>query len=382
MTRIINYADATWPELSIVRKDIPVIMPFGINFPLNWLRCLYPSEDDLLLLPAFPYGWLGSGLEVSNRILAPYIDNLFRGLREDGFINFATIFPTRLELSPDITQHDYPSYLEITGNDINLSGNNKVVVIPIGHTEQHSYHLPMATDTLIIEAIARGLVRQVSELCFSLPAMPYGVSTHRSSFFGTLNAGGRVFEDFWVEVVDRFVERGYEKMYFINGHGGNTSFLNNVIKYAGDKHKEIFCATAGLYLSGPEGVAVLEKYRDSKIGGMGHACELETSLILHLRPDLVHMERVKDDIDFIVTPSYYMDWIEGGALIANPPWDDDTVYGAYGAGSLGTPEKGRIWLQAAIDEKVKHINEINEQRKKRKARKVSGFGRWGLNKPG
>ena len=51
---------------------------------------------------------------------------------------------------------------------------------------------------------------------------------------------------------------------------------------------------------------------------MGHAGELETSLMLHLCPDLVHMERVVDETDFVATPSYYMDWIEGGALIANP----------------------------------------------------------------
>jgi creatinine amidohydrolase len=77
---------------------------------------------------------------------------------------------------------------------------------------------------------------------------------------------------------------------------------------------------------------------------MGHACELETSLILHLRPELVHMEKVVDETDFVTTQSYYMDWVEGGSLIANPPWDDDSATGAYGAGSLATAQKGRLWL--------------------------------------
>ena len=90
----------------------------------------------------------------------------------------------------------------------------------------------------------------------------------------------------------------------------------------------------------------LEAKRQSPIGGMGHACELETSLILHLRPELVHLERAVDEMDFISTPSYYMDWIEGGALTANPPWDDDTRTGAYGAGSLGTAEKGAILVES------------------------------------
>ena len=60
--------------------------------------------------------------------------------------------------------------------------------------------------------------------------------------------------------------------------------LSMQLKYAGERHRRIFCATAWLYLSGPDGIASLEKYRQSGIGGMGHACELETSFILHLNP--------------------------------------------------------------------------------------------------
>ncbi|RIK14970.1 MAG: hypothetical protein DCC51_15225 [Anaerolineae bacterium] len=89
---------------------------------------------------------------------------------------------------------------------------------------------------------------------------------------------------------------------------------------------------------------VLQSTRLSGRGGMGHAGELETAMILALRPDLTHMERVVDETDFVSTESYYMDWIEGGALVANPPWDDDTATGAYGAGSLATAEHGRLWL--------------------------------------
>jgi creatinine amidohydrolase len=110
---------------------------------------------------------------------------------------------------------------------------------------------------------------------------------------------------------------------------------------------------------------------------MGHAGELETSMILHLRPDLVHMERVVDETSFISTPSYYMDWVEGGSLVANPPWDDDTATGAYGAGSLASAEKGRIWLEAAIQEKMDHAGEIIEQQRRREERRQSGYGLWG-----
>jgi creatinine amidohydrolase len=162
------------------------------------------------------------------------------------------------------------------------------------------------------------------------------------------------------------------RFYLMSGHGGNSSFLVNVVKYAGEKYPQIFCAMAFLYLSGPKGVAALEAKRQSPLGGMGHACELETSLILHLRPELIHLERAVDEMDFITTPSYYMDWIEGGALIANPPWEDDTRTGAYGAGSLGTAEKGKYWLDVAIEEKVGHVAEILEQYRRRRERRKAG----------
>ncbi len=110
---------------------------------------------------------------------------------------------------------------------------------------------------------------------------------------------------------------------------------------------------------------------------MGHAGELETALMLHLRPDLVHMDRVIDETDFIATSSYYMDWVEGGALVANPPWDDDTATGSYGAGSLATAQKGKRWLKAAIDEKIDHVDEILAQLQRRESRRRSGYGLWG-----
>ncbi len=112
-------------------------------------------------------------------------------------------------------------------------------------------------------------------------------------------------------------------------------------------------------------------------GGMGHAGELETAMILHLRPDLVQMDKVVDETAFISTPSYFMDWVEGGDLVANPPWDDDTATGAYGAGSLATAANGQRWLEAGIAEKAAHVHEIHEQQRRRQERRRQGFGLWG-----
>ena len=182
-----------------------------------------------------------------------------------------------------------------------------------------------------------------------------------------MNCRGRAFEDFWLAVVEGLVGRGFDRFYLMSGHGGNCSFLVNVVKYAGERHRRIFCATA----------PVVQSTRRSQRGGMGHAGELETAMMMFLRPELVHMEQVVDETDFISTANYYMDWIEGGSLIANPPWDDDTATGAYGAGSLATAMNGRIWVEAGTQEKVGHIAEIHEQHTRRETRRNEGFGLWG-----
>jgi len=376
MTDYFRYEELTWPEVADLPRNTPLVVPLGSGYNLNLLADQLGRPSRVGLLPPIPFGWRGSGIAVPEGIFGKLVVNLLDSLHDDGFSRVYCLFPQGIDLGleTDALLHLWNKPLqELLPN----SERDKVILIPIGHTEQHGFHLPLSVDTLIIDAIAHGTVNIVSTRSFSLPTMPYGVSTHRQAFAATLNAGGRAFEDFWLAVIDVLVTRGFDRFYFISGHGGNVSFLVNIVKYAGERHRRIFCATSWLHTSGSIGAAALEEYRDSQIGGMGHAGELETSFMLHLRPDLCHMERVVDETDFIATPNYYMDWIEGGALIANPPWDDDSKTGSYGAGSLGTAEKGRSWLKAAIREKATHVEEIHEQHERREARRNAGYGLWG-----
>ena len=379
MTAYFAYDELTWPEIDALPRNTPMVIPLGEGYPLDRLASALGNPPHAGLLPSIPYGWAGSGLHLPETLLGALVANLLDSLGDDGFSRAYALTPQGIDLGLGDRRIGLYNPMASAGN-LPLppdTARGKVVLIPVGHTEQHGYHLPMSTDTLIIAAIAQGAAAASPERAVTLPVMPYGVSTHRSSFAGTLSAGGRAFEDFYLGMIDILVERGFDRFYLLSGHGGNMSFLVNVVKYAGERHRRTFIATAFLYLSGPEGISALEKYRQSPHGGMGHACELETSLILHLRPDLVHMEQAVDEIDFITTASYSMDWVEGGTLVANPPWDDDTKTGAYGAGSLGAASKGQIWLQTAIAEKVAHVEEIHEQFTRREERRKSGYGQWG-----
>ncbi len=312
MTEFFHYDEMTWDAVAALPRDTPLVLPLGWGYDFNALAGQLSHPAQIGLLPLFPFGWRRSWIAVPEPILFQYISNLLDSLRDDGFSRVYCLAPQGLDPQSFFNTSARQSFLTLPNWKRNTpivqlppdSERGKVILIPIGHTEQHGFHLPLSTDTIIIDAIAQGT-------CVKLPTRTF---------------------------------------------------------------------TLRLHTSGKIGAAALEKYRTSPIGGMGHAGELETSYLLHLRPDLCHMERVVDETDFVATPDYYMDWIEGGSLIANPPWDDDTKTGAYGAGSHATAEKGRLWLEAAIEEKAAHVEEIHLQHEMREKRRNEGYGLWGKYK--
>ncbi|HEY9151385.1 MAG TPA: creatininase family protein [Anaerolineales bacterium] len=270
MTEYFNYEQLTWPEVAALPRNTPIVLPLGAGYDLKHLAEALSEPNNIGLLPPFPFGWRGSGLEIPEAILGAYINNLILSLRDDGFTRVYALTPQDTLQLPNpefqisqFNESQKQSALPLPAD----SERSKVILIPIGHTEQHGFHLPLSVDTIIIDAIAQGTAKSIPDKAFTLPVMPYGVSTHRASFAATLSAGGRAFEDFWLAVIDALAARGFDRFYLMSGHGGNTSFLVNVVKYAGERHRRIFCATAYLHTSGIIGAAAIEKYRTSKIGG-------------------------------------------------------------------------------------------------------------------
>jgi creatinine amidohydrolase len=385
VTEIFAFDELTWPEVDRLPRRVPLVLPLGAAIPTDALVRSLGSPPRLGALPALPFGWRGSDLELPDRLLAAVVAGLVASLNEDGFDHVFVAAPPDVGGDWGIPRVELPEERSPVpvGRAVHHAGAaDRCLIIPVGHTEQHAYHLPLNTDTAIVEAIAREVVRSLPGEAAALPVMPYGVSTHRAAYPGTLNAGGRAFEDFWLGALDVLIGRGFDKIYFLSGHGGNMSFLVNVVKYGGERHRRAFIATAWLYLSGPQGLAALNQRRRSAPGGMGHAGELETSLMLHLRPDLVRMDRVQDETRFVTTASFGMEWVEAGPLVANPPWEDDTVSGAYGAGSLADADNGAFWFAAAVEEKVQHVREIHDQQRRREARRREGWGRWSRRRAG
>src|SRR3990172_6381819 len=371
----IAYADLTWPDVAALPRDLPLLIPLGEEeYDLQRVARRLKAEA-VVTLPAIPYGFPRSGslgdLAVGAGLMRRVLLGVVRELNSQGFRRIffldghrvaRRIAPRGLHFLQTAIRADHSG-----GRSWRWPADlvERVVVISIGHTEQHGLHLPLDTDTCIVAAIAAGVEVAAPDRVTCQPTWPYGVSTHTRQYPGTLNLGGRVFEDFFLALIGRLATLGARAVLFSNGHGGNHSFLVNVVKWAGERWPETFTATEWLHTTGP----ALETYRQSEIGGMGHGCELETSYMLHLRPASVRLELARRETDFISTPEYYMDWSEGGRLTANPPWTDDTLTGVYGDPTLATAEKGRLWLTAAVAEKVDSVDEILEQRRRREARR-------------
>jgi len=380
MTDIIRYENLTFPEVDALPRDIPIVIPLGEVTDADLIKRVQRQSrsisepDRICMFPSVPFGFEGSTLAVDRKLFKRVIDSLIASIEEDGFTNVKVIKhpSTKRQAHSERNAVESKNARRYAQDANDLS--NRIALIATGHTEQHAFHLPLNTDTLIINAIARGVEAKMPDTIFRVPTFPYGVSMHRRQFPGTVTIDPRAWEDFWVAIVGVLHERGLRMAYLINGHGGNHSFLVNVAKFCGDRWPDVFIATSFLHTTTDE----LTQYRTSPVGGMGHAGELETSYILHLRPDLVHVDRIVDEVKFTATPNYYMEWIEGGALIANPPWTDDTISGAYGAGTHATAEKGRLWLDAAVREKIGHVQEIIQQQRRREERRAEGWtlGAW------
>src|SRR6266498_2464707 len=196
MSVFFNYDDMTWDAVADLPRDTPLVLPLGSGYDLSVLASQLGNPPRI-------------GLEVPETILFQYIANLLDSLRDDGFSRVYCLAPSGLDPQSFFLGHLSSSCLWLPNSTASKtiqlppdSERGKVILIPIGHTEQHGLHLPLSVDTIIIESIAKGTSAKAPTRSYSLPVMPYGVSTHRSSFAATLNAGGRAFEDFWVAVID------------------------------------------------------------------------------------------------------------------------------------------------------------------------------------
>jgi creatinine amidohydrolase len=236
------------------------------------------------------------------------------------------------------------------------AAQERVPIVPIGTLEDHGRHLPIDTDVTLVEAICRGAASAAPEETVLLPPIVHGYSPHHMDFPGTITISWDTFCRYCTDVAVSLVRHGFKRVLLVNGHGSNQNLVEMAARLAVVAEPESIVA-ATFYLVTPEGAAVIEEVRDSTRGGMAHACELETSLYLHLLPEAVDMSQARDERGYPDTENAWLDWSDG-PLKMMPWWSSFSDSGVQGDATLATAEKGRRLFEAAVREVVSFVRQL------------------------
>ncbi|MEO8714387.1 MAG: creatininase family protein [Acetobacteraceae bacterium] len=165
-----------------------------------------------------------------------------------------------------------------------------MVILPVASIEQHGPHLPVETDTMIGEAVAVRTARAISargETALVLPVLWTGLSEHHMPFGGTITLSLAAFSAVIEDVCRSVVRHGFRRIALSNSHGGNVNALRTLTDDLTVKLKVPI-----VFFTYAEAVQpVIAKLLTTQ-GGVRHACEAETAIMLALRPDLVATDRI------------------------------------------------------------------------------------------
>jgi creatinine amidohydrolase len=225
-----------------------------------------------------------------------------------------------------------------------LATTPSVSLLPVGATEQHGHHLPLGTDTIMVEEVCRRVAAK-SEATIVAPAIPYGTSHNHASFAGTLSLSLDGLKRILVEVGSELVRHGSDIVIIVNGHGGNVQ----AVAAAAYELRQLQPAAVIAQVMWPSVVHEAWKVLEGDIAW--HADESETSLMLHLDPELVQMDKAVDDPPH---PLPFFTFTEESLAATKldlglPRTDALSSTGTIGYATMATPSKGEAIVAEAVD---------------------------------
>ncbi len=161
-----------------------------------------------------------------------------------------------------------------------LFEKRKVAIVPVGSNEQHGPALPVGTDWMIAEHLAKAIGKKTDK-GFVTPVVPMGYAKYHSDFAGTLAVSQNTLCNYVLEFCEQLISYGTTHILFINGHGGNNNALYDVGQYF--RLKNIPVANMQWF----EVAGSINK----DWGLIGHGDIIETSMMLHINPSIVKLDR-------------------------------------------------------------------------------------------
>lgn len=215
----------------------------------------------------------------------------------------------------------------------------RVAILPVGSLEQHGPHLALSVDIAGAEAFSRSLAEAVHPVAVLAPPLKYGISVHHMPFPGTVTLNPETFEAVLMDIAESLREHGIRRLFVVNGHGGNQNALG-VASVKMRRDLGVRMAYTLWPLIG--GLSVADQAKGRRVG---HACLFETSLMMHLRPDLVRADRLAEGE---LKPPVYGDAPTGG-IEGFLYWDELTTNGALQGAPDARPEIGEQMTKVALD---------------------------------
>ncbi|MBS3650051.1 creatininase family protein [Pseudaminobacter sp. 19-2017] len=235
---------------------------------------------------------------------------------------------------------------ELTSPEVaRLDRDKTVLVLPLGSVEQHGNHMPIGTDTLLAHAVALAAAERSADKVAVLPPPWYGFSAHHLRFAGSITLKAQTLMALTEDIVGSLVGHGFRRILIVNGHGGNGGVIDVLASTLGHKHYgQARIAALTYFQLAREQIAAL---RRSAAGGMGHACEFETAMVQHIRPDLVKMELAETTYPDPGSRYLTTDLLGGSAVRTYLDFADLSPSGTLGDPSLATPEMGAKFFDTA-----------------------------------
>lgn len=225
-----------------------------------------------------------------------------------------------------------------------LAAKDAIIILPVASIEQHGPHLPVEVDSRLGEEVANRTAHKVNAMgqhALVLPVLWTGLSEHHMSFSGTITLDNATFALLIEGVVRSVIRDGFKRIVLLNAHGGNENALRSITDDLTPKLGVPIVQFTYWYAAAVAIAKILETQ-----GGLQHACEAETAMMMAVRPELVAEDRIPlakvnmtPDITDVVGGGVYR-WRAIGARSAS---------GVIGNPEAASREKGERLFESISD---------------------------------